>query len=604
GDEECDDGNLIDDDACTNDCKLIMVKVPVSTCTGDGELYLYPDLHKPVNPTDADCGHESTNGLDQFAHIIGTTFRIEQDRDQLLIFTHDVSELELRFNNGPTTYLLDGTVEPWGWDRIQKQESGVTYSIFRVDIPNTYAQPVLVSLVDGKSTSSNPLISPIDEAMRINAYLAQDSDHPVYDVDWLEAENSKNFVAYHSSGGGDSSYTLYLDPSSHPGDRLSCIYFDKYTCDKDVLDDRPVGLTITSPSGTVYGYPIQKSPFPSNGEGVVLYDFEAVEEGQHSLDIHSDDSFSFVNLDGYCPYCGDGEKDPGEQCDDGCLKGVPYVCEPADDGDGCDSDCKTEGCHFKLEFISDSFFGDDYTFDVLIRDKTNYNNPGCGNFLGSNPAYEIPLDMSMQNINPHTEIAELSNGFGTETRVNSELSISVPLKAGQSGGPQAEKVGTLHIGLFSPPTGPGMVRLQASAAPGESNDVTVIDGRYILIPTHSSDLCPVCEVQDVPYLLYYAAHKPDPLLTATDVTNLCDQINTAQIGLLESRLLDCTPPKDCPSSSFVFLDLSEKYLQTAEDLLAGDPTDEDILIQGARYCLEAEAYAKEGNSIYCAYNTC
>ena len=33
---------------------------------------------------------------------------------------------------------------------------------------------------------------------------------------------------------------------------------------------------------------------------------------------------------------GDGIIDEGEQCDDGCLLGIPNVCEPIDNGDGCD----------------------------------------------------------------------------------------------------------------------------------------------------------------------------------------------------------------------------------------------------------------------------
>lgn len=42
--------------------------------------------------------------------------------------------------------------------------------------------------------------------------------------------------------------------------------------------------------------------------------------------------------------CGNGIKDPGEQCDDGCLLGVAGECEPMDDGDGCSSSCTFENC--------------------------------------------------------------------------------------------------------------------------------------------------------------------------------------------------------------------------------------------------------------------
>lgn len=42
--------------------------------------------------------------------------------------------------------------------------------------------------------------------------------------------------------------------------------------------------------------------------------------------------------------CGDGIVAGAEPCDDGCLAGVPGVCEPADDGDGCSSACVNEEC--------------------------------------------------------------------------------------------------------------------------------------------------------------------------------------------------------------------------------------------------------------------
>jgi hypothetical protein len=43
-------------------------------------------------------------------------------------------------------------------------------------------------------------------------------------------------------------------------------------------------------------------------------------------------------------FCGDGilQSLLGEQCDDGCLQGIPYVCESIDDGDGCDQFCQVE----------------------------------------------------------------------------------------------------------------------------------------------------------------------------------------------------------------------------------------------------------------------
>jgi cysteine-rich repeat protein len=42
-------------------------------------------------------------------------------------------------------------------------------------------------------------------------------------------------------------------------------------------------------------------------------------------------------------YCGNLNIGPGEECDDGCLAGIPFFCEsPEDDGDGCSSTCTIE----------------------------------------------------------------------------------------------------------------------------------------------------------------------------------------------------------------------------------------------------------------------
>jgi cysteine-rich repeat protein len=44
-----------------------------------------------------------------------------------------------------------------------------------------------------------------------------------------------------------------------------------------------------------------------------------------------------------CGDCGDGMVSGTEECDDGCMKGVPGYCEPfVDDGDGCSYSCELE----------------------------------------------------------------------------------------------------------------------------------------------------------------------------------------------------------------------------------------------------------------------
>jgi cysteine-rich repeat protein len=50
------------------------------------------------------------------------------------------------------------------------------------------------------------------------------------------------------------------------------------------------------------------------------------------------------SLGGGDPFCGDAVVQGAEQCDDGCMKGVPNLCEdPIDNGDGCNASCGFEG---------------------------------------------------------------------------------------------------------------------------------------------------------------------------------------------------------------------------------------------------------------------
>jgi len=127
------------------------------------------------------------------------------------------------------------------------------------------------------------------------------------------------------------------------------------------------------------------------------------------------------------PCCGNGIVETTgtarEECDDGCAKGDPALCDAADDGDGCDADC-TVTCFFEaIQFMycngSCSYAGgsgcDQSDADLFCRLKTcnanasastwsivsinsTSNKPGIvcvgkGTNKGPQPAYNVNIDV-------------------------------------------------------------------------------------------------------------------------------------------------------------------------------------------------------------------
>ena len=79
--------------------------------------------------------------------------------------------------------------------------------------------------------------------------------------------------------------------------------------------------------------------------------------------------------------------DPGEQCDDGCLLGVPNVCETIDNGDGCTQYCQNEAVACGNSVCEIGEFCDqcpecgtcpltcgDGEVDVLLRETCDWNS--------------------------------------------------------------------------------------------------------------------------------------------------------------------------------------------------------------------------------------
>ena len=90
-------------------------------------------------------------------------------------------------------------------------------------------------------------------------------------------------------------------------------------------------------------------------------------------DIIETQTYPFFKGDLNIPRCGNGNLDEGEECDDGCMQGVPNVCEEIDNGDGCSSICRIE---------RQCFSGADANMDGVIT-REELDNFILGYYLGT-----------------------------------------------------------------------------------------------------------------------------------------------------------------------------------------------------------------------------
>lgn len=133
--EECDDGNIIDGDGCNANCEYEMKKVPVTTCTGTGDLFAYQyDQLQPIE----------------------TSFT--SNYDQVLVFARSTASLNAEVNGAPVTMT-----------EVASQNFAKVYSITTT--------PGDVVTVDG----SYP-----ENARGVQGYLAQNSSAPVYDLSTIQ----------------------------------------------------------------------------------------------------------------------------------------------------------------------------------------------------------------------------------------------------------------------------------------------------------------------------------------------------------------------------------------------------------------------------------
>jgi uncharacterized repeat protein (TIGR01451 family) len=265
--EMCDDGNDVDGDGCSSDCNYELKKVPVNTCTGDGVLYLYQfEQEQPIK----------------------TSFTV--NHNQVLIFARANASLSAEVNGVAATMT-----------EVASQSFAKIYSI------NTNA---------GDNISVNGTHP--DNARGVQAYLAQNSSAPVYDLSTIQ-------VVIDDTRTND----MYLTPGNY-----SYVFFDKYSnTDSGSDDSRLLSVEIASSTGVVHSQSYNK-PNPVPTEGVVVNSYSINSADTYTLSVDTEDSMYWLYSE--CskkPECGDGVVDTGEICDDGNNV----------DNDACNNECKPQG---------------------------------------------------------------------------------------------------------------------------------------------------------------------------------------------------------------------------------------------------------------------
>ena len=339
----------IHEDECSKES--VLRRIPVRTCNGEGELYLY-ETDDPFGP-------------------IATSFEIE--RNQLLIFTSKSAEVWVKVNGQSVVpevlSFTDGRVR-----LVRSVEKGA-----KVCISGDYKNGI----------------------RGVQGFLAQNSTRPVYDI------NTFQYI-YRDQASDE----MFLTPGSYSYaffDKYSLNGPGQGT------DTRKLGIKIEGPDGIVVDkIYTQPAPGGTEGAVVGNYSIsqqgnymlnvdsedsiywalvkcpvcgdgkqekgEDCDEGDDNGEVcvadYNDDCFycsencEYITEKG--PYCGDDNIDQGhEECDDGSDNGEP--CTPVYGGTCtyCSSSCEEET-------VSGSSCGDG-TIDVgeECDDGNNVNGDGC-----------------------------------------------------------------------------------------------------------------------------------------------------------------------------------------------------------------------------------
>jgi cysteine-rich repeat protein len=145
-------------------------------------------------------------------------------------------------------------------------------------------------------------------------------------------------------------------------------------------------------------------PAPSCNNSVI----EENEECDDGNNINGDGCSDICRLEG-APGCGNGVKEQGEQCDDGCLAGNPYICDPADNGDGCEMNCTLTP--YPVLSVSDTTI----SFDYSAYPGYNYTLDDMLSLYAILPCDESTLYFNITR----------SNNFSITTPINPDGNITI-----------------------------------------------------------------------------------------------------------------------------------------------------------------------------------
>lgn len=338
--EQCDDGNLADGDGCSSQCLIELIDIPVTSCSGAGDLLVYQG--------------DQTQDMDVYFTANNT---------EVLIF--------VKYTQSPLVKV-----------------NGVSVT------PSLVAQKLTPFPVSVYSVSTNPgdsvYVYEDAPARAIQGYLMQDASNPVYDMSSLS-------VIYDDEQSND----MYLTPGDYSYLFFDKYTNYSHIFDLQGPDNRELIVDIDGPSGN-FLHDVYTQPYPSAIQGVVVKDYTVTEEGMYSLSVDTEDSvYWFLNDCPAPPVCGDGSLDDGEQCDDGNLTagdGCSAMCELEyasisgckyndEDGDGV-----LTGSESKLSGITIKLYTD--PISAFYRETTT-DNDGCYVFDQLDPGtYKIREEVS------------------------------------------------------------------------------------------------------------------------------------------------------------------------------------------------------------------